>query len=476
MARNVEIIQKQFGSVAPLPSIELADNALKLGGIKANLYALKTDLNGEVEVLLSNIQEVIDALEEHKDDDVRHLTPDQIAKIQDAINATQALNIANSAINSAKASIEAEAVQSAVAQAKQYTDAELQGKQDTLTFDNTPTENSTNPVTSDGIFKAIQNKEQYTDPVTGETVDQPLNEALTQNPQTRVNPEYFYRFKNMIDNSSFEVFDGVTLLPLGWDAGEVSADASIFGTHSLKLTSGVTAKMTSKFQPDYSWLYPNTYNARDCVLCFYHKHNAVRVKIYDVENEEYLPLTALSSTLEESVDTGTAIEYDDEVNWSQYRCMVKFTPPTTAGKLRVEFTGLSGSYSATLIDAPMLEPYVPGEFPSIYKDGRYSTSAYQILNPPPADVDRFTDLGHFSVANSLEDENHNIYYQELLRSDGSLAIKRQASNPDTNGYYQTIVETFYKANGTTVNYVDTWSFTYTDSGAILTSSKTSTED
>lgn len=36
-------------------------------------------------------------------------------------------------------------------------DAALAGKEDTLTFDNTPTANSTNPVTSGGIYIALQN-------------------------------------------------------------------------------------------------------------------------------------------------------------------------------------------------------------------------------------------------------------------------------------------------------------------------------
>ena len=40
MPRNTELIQRIFGSKNPLPSIELADDALKLGGILANMYAL----------------------------------------------------------------------------------------------------------------------------------------------------------------------------------------------------------------------------------------------------------------------------------------------------------------------------------------------------------------------------------------------------------------------------------------------------
>lgn len=125
MPRNVELIQKLFGNKEPLPSIELADNALKLGGILANMYALKSDLNGEVDVMLGNIDDLIKALEEHKANDVRHLTQGQIDKINAAINSAQAMTIALQAINNEKAGIIAEAVQSATTQSENYTDSEV---------------------------------------------------------------------------------------------------------------------------------------------------------------------------------------------------------------------------------------------------------------------------------------------------------------------------------------------------------------
>lgn len=125
MPRNVELIQKLFGSKEPLPSIELADNALKLGGVLANMYALKSDLNGEVDVMQGNIDDLIEALEEHKANDVRHLTQGQIDKINAAINSAQAMTIALQAINNEKAGIIAEAVQSATTQSENYTDSEV---------------------------------------------------------------------------------------------------------------------------------------------------------------------------------------------------------------------------------------------------------------------------------------------------------------------------------------------------------------
>lgn len=457
MPRNVELIQKLFGSKEPLPSIELADNALKLGGILANMYALKSDLSGETDVMLGNIDAVIKDLEAHKDDDVRHLTQAQIDKINSVVTSAQVSTIVLQAINDQKASIIAEAAQSASQQSRDYTDTEVA---------NLKTE----------VEKQIGGLKvpEIVDPETGETTDQSLSDALEKNPQNLINPEYFYRFKNMIENSSFEVFDGNTMIPLGWDNGVVTAGASMFESHSLRLATGQTAKQTSRFQADAEWMRENDYNTDDVCLCFYHKHDPVRVKVYDVVNENYLTLTLIKQDLTEEESTDSII-FENVENWSQYRCMVKFTPKSTTRKIRIEFTCESGSHGYCYIDAPMMEPFKSGEYPSIYKAGRYSISAYQLLNPPPADVDRFTSLEHFSIGNSISDENGNLTYQELLREDGSLAIKREASNKDeTSGQYQTIVETFYKKDGS-VNYVDTYSYTYSSSGAILSRTKTTTE-
>ena len=93
MPRNVEIIQKQFGSNEPLPQIELAGNALRLGGRLASAYLLKEDLAKEAGILLGGVEEVLEALEVHVKDDVRHLTDAQIKIIESAINATKALDV-----------------------------------------------------------------------------------------------------------------------------------------------------------------------------------------------------------------------------------------------------------------------------------------------------------------------------------------------------------------------------------------------
>ena len=46
----------------------------------------------------------------------------------------------------------------------------LSGKQDTLTFDATPTENSTNPVTSGGLYTVIGDISSALDTINGEVI------------------------------------------------------------------------------------------------------------------------------------------------------------------------------------------------------------------------------------------------------------------------------------------------------------------
>lgn len=466
MPRNVELIQEQFGSQEPLPSIELADNAIKLNGIEGYLYALKSDLSGEVDILLGNIDDVLAELREHKADDVRHLTQAQIEKIQASIDAARALQIANGAIATATPSIVSQATQTAIQNIESYVDtaaanATAQAKQYT-----------------DDKFGAM-NLPVIIDPTTGEPVEEDLGTALAESPNNLINPEYFYRFKNMIDNSSFEVFNGNTMVPYGWDNGVVSPEAAMFETYSLKLTAGQISKQTSNHQADAQWLR-GAYNTDKAILAFYHKFDAVIVKVYDVVNEIYLNLTALDKDLSE-IGSGTSITFPYEANWNQYRCMVVFTPLSTTRKIRVEFACVSGGTEGECyIDAPSLEPYEDGKYPSIYKAGRYSVSAYQILNPPPTDVDRFTPLEHLTLDESDADsDTGNVYYQKWIRDDGTTAIIRRADTDpqyvDQYGHYEKIVETFYKSDGVTVNYVDTYSLTYSPTGAILTQSKTTTE-
>lgn len=60
---------------------------------------------------------------------------------------------------------------------------------------------------------------------------------------------------------------------------------------------------------------------------------------------------------------------------------------------------------------------------------------------------------------------------EYRRTDATVFLRRVYSNPDANGYYRTVVETFRKANGTTIYKTHTYALTFSATGLILTSSR-----
>lgn len=52
--------------------------------------------------------------------------------------------------------------------------------------------------------------------------------------------------------------------------------------------------------------------------------------------------------------------------------------------------------------------------------------------------------------------------------DDSLFLKRNYSNADASGFYQTIVEQFYETNGSTVYKTITYTLTYLENGLVET--------
>jgi hypothetical protein len=80
------------------------------------------------------------------------------------------------------------------------------------------------------------------------------------------------------------------------------------------------------------------------------------------------------------------------------------------------------------------------------------------------------DVSKFKCSVISADINERPTDVEYRRkTDNTLAIKRLASNPDTNGYYQTVVEKFYNAAGTSVVKTVTYTFAYYSNGIIKTS-------
>jgi hypothetical protein len=83
-----------------------------------------------------------------------------------------------------------------------------------------------------------------------------------------------------------------------------------------------------------------------------------------------------------------------------------------------------------------------------------------------------------------QENNFSLYDKEVVtydanlmptevnykRKDGTIAIQQLASNPDVNGYYQTIIEKYVANDGATIYKTITYTLSYLSNGIIETSS------
>lgn len=155
-------------------------------------------------------------------------------------------------------------------------------------------------------------------------------------------------YKNLCRNSSFEQPGTAGAKPTDWTGGVLSPDASWYGTHSLKLTTGQTSQQEPAALVTATW-----YNSKATWVVYRHKFGAVRCEVL--------------------TDTGTVIYTKNETyvsDWPDGQVAFLFQPGTAA-KFGIRFTNIDPSQDV-YIDAVQIEPDFNGKFPSIYADGPFS--------------------------------------------------------------------------------------------------------
>lgn len=176
-----------------------------------------------------------------------------------------------------------------------------------------------------------------------------------------IDPRFFDYFKNLVYNSSFEVFDG-SGVPLYWEGDGVSDGNSNFhGSYSLKLTAG-----QYMIQTDGGAINPDWYDRDITRVSFHRKLGQVKIQVYDETNDTYYTLT------DEAGNTGSYITTAAVSNWQGSRVSVSFDPDeaghTNCTSVKIKFTNVHGS-QACYIDAVMVAPDFTGKWPQLYKDG-----------------------------------------------------------------------------------------------------------
>lgn len=185
------------------------------------------------------------------------------------------------------------------------------------------------------------------------------------------NPAFIKYYKNLTYNSSFEKFDANNK-PFFWDVSSgvvATADASFFGTYSLKIPAGGTAEQTFSttiggataiIPPSPAW-----WGGGQGRISFMKKFGAIKVEV--IGDGTPLVLTLPDGT------TTTHWEIPANTDWTNGRFTCGFAP---AGKDRVwiKYTNTDGS-AAAYIDSVQMEPDFTGEWASFYTDGPRSTGA-----------------------------------------------------------------------------------------------------
>lgn len=160
-ALKVSVAEAQANANSAKTSAESAltasENAVSdVAALEASVNEFKGTVNSQIETITASVNEATTKAESAGSKADEAVTASNEAKTVAGAAGTKA-DAAKTAADSAKTT--ADAAKAAAEQAStdvQEMQFALEGKQDALTFDSSPTSGSDNPVTSDGIYKAIQ--------------------------------------------------------------------------------------------------------------------------------------------------------------------------------------------------------------------------------------------------------------------------------------------------------------------------------
>ena len=183
-----------------------------------------------------------------------------------------------------------------------------------------------------------------------------------------IDPIFLDYFKNLVYNSSFEVFDPtLDNDPKYWSGGTCTNNSNFHLDYSLKLEAGESCIQTIS-----AAINPDWYQRERTRVAFYRKLGQVKLEIYDNTNGGFFTLT------DEDGNTGTSITFDENINWQGSRVSVSFDPNESGHEdcgqdvpptgFRIKFTNVHAT-DACYIDAVQCHPDFTGKWPQLYKDG-----------------------------------------------------------------------------------------------------------
>lgn len=216
----------------------------------------------------------------------------------------------------------------------------------------------------------------------GQNINQTVIQIIPPDPEKQqpvdpygLNPEYIKFYPNKCWNSSFEMFDTVTLKPKYWNTtGIVSSYANFDNTYSLKLTPGQYAQQTEESGEglaDPGW-WPWCLETR---ISFRVKGNGGKVRVQVLQGSA-VPLWVWVQDAKGNLvksNPASYLDFNAASDWPVALQTFAAQTSPTGGKiaLRFENVGTVDVY----IDAVTIEPDWTGRWPSFYTHGPKSVAA-----------------------------------------------------------------------------------------------------
>ncbi len=187
-----------------------------------------------------------------------------------------------------------------------------------------------------------------------------------------IDTSLFKYMKNMVFNSSFELFDSATGATKYWTGGVSVSSSSLFDTHSMKIEPGVLAEYTpidGNGRINSSW-YADEASAGRTVVALYRKGGAIRVRVKNQITGNLYPLTSFGSSAEPS----TTIDVPAKTNWIDSRIILYFEHGDSSIDTDIRILIENIDSVPVYIDGIQLEADISGMWPSAYFDGPDSLS------------------------------------------------------------------------------------------------------
>lgn len=219
-----------------------------------------------------------------------------------------------------------------------------------------------------------------------------------------VDSRYLKYSKNLVKNSSFEIFDTDTFAPADWVGGVASSNTFYTGTHSLKLLATQSTIQTAGINP-------TTYTGTSTRVSFYHYGADIKAQVFDVTNNKFFTLSAQEDTLVSDatpLSGSNNIIFTANASWVDARNSFSFKQGEfgVCSAMKIKFTNVDTT--DLYIDEVMLTPDHTGKWPEVYTSGPISDPAYVVDKRTLDEVKTWT--GSFAQYEAIVTKDPRILY------------------------------------------------------------------